>query len=235
MSTVSVSTSGQPEAAPERSAAVARRAWRAAGTAGSWFLSKVPELVLQILLIVVGIVLGLKVNEWTGERSDRELKLNLLSGFEQEIGKNLAHLQDDVDNMEGVRESLGEMSAAGELRTAGEFYDRVGLNVFRRDALLTTAWQTAVSTGSLRQLDDDYATASMLSEIYTRQAEYDRRSESRMPEFLRTGAAPPGSVREMVRAADRYLKDETEDGENLIEDYRQAVGRVAAARRRLGG
>lgn len=235
MSTVSAAPSDAGEAAPERSAAAARRARHALGTAGSWFLSKVPEVLLQILLIVVGIVLGLWVNQRLQERSDRELKLNLLSGFEQEIGQNLAQLQDDVDYMEAVRESLGRMSSAGELRTADVFYDSVGLKVFRRDALLTTAWQTAVSTGALSQLDDDYATASMLSQIYTRQAEYDRRSESRMPEFLRTGVGAQGTAGEMVRPADRYLKDEIEDGQALIEDYRQAIGRVVAARRRLGG
>ncbi|HEX8243742.1 MAG TPA: hypothetical protein VF541_09610 [Longimicrobium sp.] len=224
----------EPERAPRRAAAVARGTRRALGVFGTWIVAKIPELVLQCVLIIISIVLGLAVNKRIEERSDHDRKVALLTSFEQEIADNLAQLQSDVDDRKDLHATLVALSSTGELRTAEVFYDSVGLKGFRPVALRTTAWQTAVTTGALRLLDDD-SIASVLSRTYTQQAEYERAGESRMPEFLRTGMAPQGPVPAMVRAAERYLEDESDAGDELAAVYRYALTRIAAARQRLGG
>lgn len=222
----------EPERRPPRARVAARHTWRALGVTGSWIISKIPELVLQSVLIVFSIVLGLAVNKRIEERSERQTKVELLSRFEREIGQNLAFLQADLQNHTRLRAAMMKMDSAGQLRTAEEFYDLLGVADFRPTPLVTTTWQTAVSTGTMALLD---STAYALSLTYTKQTEYERASESRMPDFLRTGTAAPGGPRAMVRAAQRYMDDQARGEQMLQAIYEEALARVAAARRAQGG
>jgi len=203
------------------------------GAAGAWIVSKVPELVLQCALIVFSIVLALAVDQWQGERSDRDLALQSLDGFEREIGANRAKLEDKTDYYVTLRDVVPRMDSAGKLRTADEFYDMLGVQSFQPPALQATAWQTAVATGALRLLD--YPTVDALSRAYNQQARYERVSESRMPEFLRTGTAPQGATRAMVRATLLYMDDEVREEKSLAAEFDNALAKIAAAKRREGG
>jgi hypothetical protein len=199
---------------------------------GRWIVSSLPETVLQCLLIVISVVLALGVDEWKDARKEREMKVHSLVSFAHEIHANRDLLDGQAAFAASMPATLAGMESEGELRTAEDFYDKLGVSSFQPPALQATAWQTAVATGVVRLLD--YHTVDVLSGTYGSQADYERGSERRLPDFLRTGTAPPGSIRGMVGAAARYMNDETQETNKLLAAYAAALDEIAAACRRLG-
>jgi hypothetical protein len=208
------------------------RARRARAAVVPWIASRLPETVLQCLLIVISIVLALGVEEWKDARKERELKLQSLSSLEREIRSNRGVLTDAVPYSATLPTVMMEMDTAGVLRTPEAFYDLLGVSSFQPKLLKSTAWQTAMVTGVLRLLD--YRTADALSTAYGQQADHERSGEQRLPDFLRTGTATPGSTAHaMVRSATRYVEKQTQEERDLIAAYDEALDQIAAARGKL--
>jgi hypothetical protein len=207
------------------------RARRAGGAVVPWIASKLPETVLQCVLIVISIVLALGVEEWKDARKERALKLQSLGTFERELQANRLELDQSVAYHASLHDLLAHLDSTGELRTPEEFYGTLGVQGFQPGSLRATAWQTAMATGVLRLLN--YPTVDALSITYGLQADHERKSEQRLPDFLRTGTAPPGSTRSMVRSATRYMSDETQEEQKLLATYDSALAKISAARRQL--
>jgi len=205
---------------------------RARGAVGPWIAAKLPETLMQCVLIVISIVLALGVDEWKDARKERELKLQSLGSLALEIQANRELLKSDMPFRETLPAVMMQMDSAGALRTPEAFYDSLGVSGFQPKRLQSAAWQTALVTGVLRLLD--YRTASALSTAYGRQTDHERSGERRLPEFLRTGTAPPGSApHAMVLSATRFVEMETQDERDLVAAYDVALQEIEAAQRRL--
>ncbi|HEX8695116.1 MAG TPA: hypothetical protein VF746_22075 [Longimicrobium sp.] len=207
--------------------------FRALRGAGGWLVSQLPEIVLQCIVLVISIVVALAVDQWTSERSDRELALQSLDSFELEIRQNQRRLEDSGPFRAGLREVLVRMEESGRLGTMDEFYSTVGLEALRPPHLLDTAWQAALVTDALSRMD--YATVSALSLTYSRQDRYRSFSEEGLPAALRPGGTPGAEAPAAIRSTILYLSEAIEDEEELVVVYQQALQRIEAARRRLGG
>ena len=126
------------------------------------------RLIFESVLIVLSVLLGLALSNWSERRADRKLAEAALSNFQREIEGNLAELTRVQPKHEQFLVRLGE--AVGRSPNAG---DSTAFDLFAAampegglDAprLREAAWEAAVSTGALRLLD--YDDAARLSETY---------------------------------------------------------------------
>jgi len=117
-------------------------------------------------LIVLSVLLGLALNEWRQERSNRELADTALANCLREIEQNRGQLSSKLPIHREVFGRLREIvmredEMPGLPAVMAEVMPEEGLQL---PVLRDVAWQTAQSTGALRHMDFDEVTG--LSELY---------------------------------------------------------------------
>lgn len=123
--------------------------------------------LLEGIFIVVSVLLGFVITQYGEYREEREMAARMLAGVRAEIEYNRGLLEMYIPIHRSWqqalnRESAGTASAADVVmatRPALPSDARANVPLLRR-----AAWDTALSTGSLRLIDYDLAAA--LSEIY---------------------------------------------------------------------
>jgi hypothetical protein len=142
-------------------------------TLGHWFL--------EGFFIVVSVALGFWVTQAREARQNHELAVRVLKGLQVEVQSNLATLEPFADIQDRWLSAMATLGDAKDRPTGfpvcptsstacGVFFaSRPDLGNLKSSFPLfrQAAWDTAVSTGSLRLLD--YDLVSSLSEIYQMQ------------------------------------------------------------------
>jgi len=68
-----------------------------------------PTVGLEIMIVVLGVFLGLQVNNWTVNRSDRAAEIEHLAALEQDIQFSIDSLEDIIDRMEDQQTQRAEL------------------------------------------------------------------------------------------------------------------------------
>ena len=130
----------------------------------------VAHWLLEGLFIVISVTLGFGVAQYRESRANRELAARVLSGVQAEVEHNLATLEPFVPR------HLAWMQALEKVDLSKGTHNGFDLFIATRPAgadlnfpfLRRSAWDAAVSSGTLRLIDYDVAAA--LSDIYVTQA-----------------------------------------------------------------
>ncbi len=106
-----------------------------------------PQVIIESVLIVVSILVALGLDSWRQNREDEEFLRTALSNFEIEIRQNQARVDDAAPFNLGLRTVLSQHYGVGDIDTVDEFVNMV--EIYSPAALQSTAWDTALATGSL--------------------------------------------------------------------------------------
>lgn len=125
-----------------------------------------PRLLFESALIVLSVLLGLALNSWQERRREHDLAEQAITNFRREISANLAVLEKSEPRH---RVLMQRLDSAARATHPGESAFTAFATVIHDGGVATeplrdAAWETAVSTGALRLLD--YDRASALSEVY---------------------------------------------------------------------
>jgi hypothetical protein len=183
-----------------------------------------PRVLFESALITVSILLALALDEWRENRQD-ELTIELaMSNFLSEIRQNKARVDDAAPFNKGLKNVLSNRQAAGDIKTVTEFLAIV--ESYNPPVLQSTAWETALATGSVSKMD--YNLVSALSLTYGLQNRYQQASRSGVAELTNPRNLSEGGLDLAVYNAVRYLGDmssmETElsvvyeEAESVIQD-----------------
>ncbi|TAK17940.1 MAG: hypothetical protein EPO35_02065 [Acidobacteria bacterium] len=127
--------------------------------------------LLEGLLIVVSVLLAFGVDEYRDARANRELKHQVLSGIKAEIDHNFAALEPYISIHSEWRRALdtADTSRASESGLDVWFRTRpdLGKSPTPFPTLRRSAWDAAVSSGAVRLID--FNVASALADVYTAQ------------------------------------------------------------------
>jgi hypothetical protein len=182
------------------------------------------RLLVESAIVIVSVLFAFGLNEWRLLRADDALARTVLTSFQQEIGDNLALLEQyrprHIALAEAVLqippESLVGRSAAELLLEA-----RTGEGAVIMP-LAEGAWQTAVSTGALRLLD--YETAALLSGIYhAQQGFFDETVSRLMDRIFDAPMFEPTARVETIRVFGNLLMELVGQEAFLMERYRVAL------------
>lgn len=120
-----------------------------------------PRVLFESALITVSILLALGLDEWREDRQDQETVEQAMSNFLSEVRRNKARVDDAAPFNTGLRYVLVQRHKEGGIQSIAEFISIV--ESYSPVVLQSTAWETALATGSVAKMDYDLVSALSLT------------------------------------------------------------------------
>lgn len=184
-----------------------------------------PRVLFESALIVLSILVALGLDEWRENREDEETVQLALSNFVREIQQNQASVEDSAPFNQGLRSVLRNRYHTNDIGSVDEFVNMV--ESYAPAVLQSTAWETALATGSLAKMEYDLVSA--LSLTYSLQNRYLMASRSGMAELTSPQNLSEEKLNLAVYNSIRYLNDITSMEEELGVIYNEATAVIQLA------
>jgi hypothetical protein len=186
-----------------------------------------PRVIFESLLITVSILAALGLDEWRDTRQDAENIEKALSNFLSEIQQNKAAIDDAAPFNKGLRHVLSKRQEVSTIKSVTQFVNMI--ESYNSVVLRSTAWETALATGSLGKMD--YSLVSALSLTYGLQGRYQELNRTGMSELTSPQNLSADKLDLAVYNSIRYLDEitrmETELG--IVYSEAEAVVQFAIA------
>jgi hypothetical protein len=180
-----------------------------------WF----SRTIFESLLIVFSILLALGVRAWQDSREVKQLISRSMASFQEEITRNQNRIEALYQYHMGLQKVLAEMSAHAGSESKQDI-DNV-LDSLQSAVLLTSAWDTALATGALGEMD--YNKVFVLSLTYSYQQKFQTIYNSRLDDVLDLTGNESVSAKRLSDSATRYLAEITSAEGDLLAAYGEAV------------
>ena len=164
-----------------------------------------PRVLFESALITVSILLALGLDEWREGRQDQETVEVAMSNFLREIRQNKARVDDAAPFNRGLRDVLRQRYQDGDISSTTEFIDI--LESYNTVVLQSTAWETALATGSVTIME--YNLVSALSLTYGLQNRYQVTTRDGLVALMRPQNLTSEQVEVAVYNAVHYLDSVT--------------------------
>ena len=188
-----------------------------------WFY----RTVFESMLIVMSILLALGVRAWQDGRQVRQLISRSLTSFQNEIVRNRSRIDDLYRYHEGLQSLLREMNGQSNPEST-EAVSNI-LDSLQSSVLLTSAWDTALATGALA--DMQYETVFVLSLTYSYQQKFQTLYNSRLDDVLELTTDDGVSPGRLTDSANRYVSEITASEAELLAAYDQALDMLTGGAR----
>lgn len=160
-----------------------------------------PRVLFESALITVSILLALGLDEWREDRQDDETVELAMSNFLHELRQNRARVDDAAPFNRGLRDVLNQRYRDGDITSTTEFIDI--LESYNTVVLQSTAWETALATGSVTIMD--YNMVSALSLTYGLQNRYQQTTRDGLADLMQPANLTTEQLEVAVYNAARYL------------------------------
>lgn len=182
--------------------------------------SKIFELGLQIIPVMIGVWLGFIVTDWSEGRSQRKKAEVFLDNVRSEIQGNREHIESLVDYHQALRDSCGAFleKDLSKLVVDGppDFFQ--GLR-FRQMA--SSAFDTGIQTGIINELELDEIQS--LNKLYTFQEDYNGFNKIMLNRFMDFEFVPEKKeLIRIIRFVSITMGDVTQMESTLIKFYKEA-------------
>jgi hypothetical protein len=147
----------------------------AKNTTSDWL----PRVLFESFLITISILVALALDQWRETRQDAEAIQQALSNFASEIQRNQARIEDTAPFNRGLLEVLRNRYESKDIGSVDDYVNMV--ESYAPADLRTTAWETALATGSLAEME--YDLVSVLSFTYGKQSDYQIATQSGMADL----------------------------------------------------
>ncbi len=188
-----------------------------------------PQVIIESILIVVSILVALGLDSWREDRNDEEFVRTALSNFEIEIRQNQTRVDDAAPFNLGLRTVLSQHYGVGDIDTVDEFVNMV--EIYSPAALQSTAWDTALATGSLAKME--YGLVTALSMTYSLQDRYDRSTRAGISDLISPQNLSADNLKLAIYNSIRFLDDVTGMEEELGVTYIEASRVIQSALQRM--
>jgi hypothetical protein len=138
-----------------------------------------PRVLFESFLITISILVALALDEWRENRQHAEAIQQALSNFASEIQRNKARVEDTAPFNRGLLEVLRNRYETKDIGSVDDYVNMV--ESYAPADLRTTAWETALATGSLAEMQ--YDLVSVLSFTYGKQEDYQIATQSGMADL----------------------------------------------------
>ena len=186
-----------------------------------WF----SRTVFESMLIVLSILLALGVRAWQDSREVHQLIDRSLQSFRNEISQNRNRMDDMYRYHVGLQSVLAETNSSEDPESVQAIGDI--LDSLQSAVLLTSAWDTALATGALSEME--YETVFVLSLTYSYQQKFQTLYNARLDDVLDLMSNDNVSARRLSTSATRYLAEITGSEGELLAAYDEAMLRLVDA------
>jgi len=164
-----------------------------------------PRVLFESALITVSILLALGLDEWREDRQNEQTVEQAMSNFLREIKQNKARVDDAAPFNKGLRDVLSRRYKDGDITSTTEFIDIV--ESYSPVVLQSTAWETALATGSVTKMN--YSLVSAMSLTYGLQARYQEAARVGMEDLIRPQNLSAELLDVAIYNSVRYLDNAT--------------------------
>lgn len=189
-----------------------------------------PRVLFESALIVASILAALAFDEWREDRQDEEIMQFALLNFSAEIHQNKMRMDDTAPFNSGLRQVVARHYRDDDVRSVDEFVDMV--SSYSPARLQSTAWDTALATGSLAKMEYELVTA--LSLTYSLQSRYAFVTGAVLRELTSPQNLSDRNFRLAIYNSIRYLDDVIGMEAELGITYTEASIVVDSALARMG-
>ncbi len=189
-----------------------------------------PQVLFESVLIVVSILVALGLDEWRQDREDAEVLQHALANFVIEIRQNSARVDDAAPFNLGLRQVLGRHYQDEDIKSVDQFVNMVGS--YSPAGIHSTAWDTALATGSLGKMEYNLVTA--LSLTYSLQNRYERVTSSGMSDLTSPQNLSQDKLQLAMYNSIRFLEDVTRMEAELSVTYAEATSVIQSAMIEVG-
>jgi hypothetical protein len=193
----------------------------AKNTTSEWL----PRVLFESFLITMSILVALALDEWREDRQDDEMVQQALSNFVSEIQQNQARIDDAVPFNLGLLNVLRNRYDAKDIGSIDDYVNMV--ESYAPADLRTTAWETALATGSLAKMD--YSLVSNLYFTYSKQNRYQVATRSGMSDLTSLQNLSGDRLDLATYNSIRYLGDITSMEAELTSIYNEALRVIGGA------
>lgn len=193
----------------------------AKNTTSDWL----PRVLFESFLITISILVALALDEWRENRQDEEAIQQALSNFVSELQRNQARIEDTAPFNRGLLEVLRNRFDSKDIGTVDDYVNMV--ESYAPADLRTTAWETALATGSLAEME--YDLVSVLSFTYGKQADYQVATQSGMADLTSLQNLSNDRLELATYNAVRYLNGISSMESELGVIYKEALSVVDTA------
>ena len=166
----------------------------------------------------MSILLALGLDEWREIRQDVETVEQAMSNFVSEIRQNKARVDDAAPFNRGLSDVLEQRHLDGDISSSGEFINIV--ESYNPVVLQSTAWETALATGSVAKME--YKLVAALSLTYGLQSRYQEASRGGITELMSPENLSTDRLEWAIYNSVRYLDNVTSMETELGDVYEQA-------------
>lgn len=190
-----------------------------------------PQVLIESALIVISILVALGLDEWRQKREDAETAQQALSNFISEVRQNQARVDDSAPFNKGLLDVLKRRYEGSGIDTVEEFV--IMVESYTPLVLQSTAWETALATGSLAKME--YNLVSALSLTYSLQNRYQLATRSGVANLTSPQNLSADKLDLAIYNAVRYLNDITNMEQELAVVYFEVTNVLNSAMTTLGG
>ena len=129
-----------------------------------------PRVIFESALITVSILLALGLDDWRENRETETTIRHAMSNFLSEIQQNKARVDDAAPFNQGLHDVIDQRYKNGDIKSIVDFISI--MDSYSPVVLQSTAWETALASGSLAEMD--YGLVTALSLTYGLQSRYEQ-------------------------------------------------------------
>ena len=184
-----------------------------------------PRVIFESALVTVSILLALGLDEWRENREVDETIRQAMINFKSEINQNKARVDDAAPFNQGLHDVIARRQEQGGIESVSEFI--AIMDSYNPVVLQSTAWETALATGSLARMD--YALVSALSLTYGLQSRYEQANRGALSRLTSPQVLRPDTLDLAVYNSLQHLEDVTGMETELSVVYVEAELVIATA------
>lgn len=189
-----------------------------------------PRVLFESALIVASILAALAFDEWREDRQDEEIMQFALLNFSAEIRQNKMRMDVTAPFNSGLRQVVARHYRDDDVRSVDAFVNMVAS--YSPARLQSTAWDTALATGSLAKME--YALVTALSMTYSLQNRYVFVTGTGLRELTSPQNLSDRNFRLAIYNSIRYLDDVIGMEAELGGTYTEATSVIDSALVRMG-
>lgn len=185
----------------------------------NWLPKWLPQALFESGVILFGILFAFTLDGWKDERKTEHLIAYTINNFENEIKQNNLRIKDVMVFHKGIQQVLQNQNAKGHFNSIERF--RNVMDAMKPVMLSNSAWETAVATGALAQMDFELVSALTLT--YNMQARFDENYRATVRSLLSPNSLTEHNLEFTLHATTQFVTDVTAQEAELAIFYDQML------------
>lgn len=185
----------------------------------NWLPEWLPQAMFESTVILFGILLAFTLDGFKDDKKTENLIAYSINNFENEIKQNNSRIKDVMVFHKGIRQVLQNQNSKGHFNSIAGF--RNVMDAMKPIVLSNSAWETAVATGVLAQMDFELVSALTLT--YNTQTRFDENYRATVRTLLSPNSLTEQNLELTLYATTQFVADVTAQEAELAIFYDQML------------